>query len=58
VFTPQEAAAFLRTLGHTGSVIPIHYHGRADPGCGDAFKAIASGFSRVIIPGAGEQVAP
>ena len=58
VFTPQEAATFLATLDHTGLVIPIHYHGRSDPGCGEAFRAIASAFSRVIVPAPGEQVAP
>lgn len=56
VFSPQEAADFLRTLGHNGLVIPIHYHGRSDPQCGRAFEALALGSSRVVIPAIGERV--
>lgn len=57
VFTAQGAASFLQSLGHAGRVIPVHYHGRSDPACGETFRKIASSFSRVLIPAAGERVA-
>jgi L-ascorbate metabolism protein UlaG (beta-lactamase superfamily) len=37
----EEAIEFLKTLRHPGLVVPIHYHGQADPESGIKFRELA-----------------
>lgn len=37
----EEAVGFLKALRHPGLVVPIHYHGQADPESGIKFRELA-----------------
>lgn len=49
VFDVNKAFDFIKSIGYSGNVIPIHYHGRADRNSCLQFKAIASSHCNVII---------
>ena len=56
VFTPEAAANYVRHLGHTGVVIPVHYHGRADRTSGEQFRTHAASFCDVRLLDVGAEV--
>ena len=56
VFTPEAAVEFVADLGHTGRVIPIHFHGRADRTAGEQFRACAAGVCEVELIDVGQTV--
>ena len=54
VFTPEAAVEFVSGLGHTGRVIPIHFHGRADRTAGEQFRSCAAGVCNVELIDVGQ----
>lgn len=49
IFDAAEAMVFLKGLQHPGMVIPIHYHGQADPESGDRFARLCAGAFNVKV---------
>lgn len=45
----EEALGFLKSLRHPGLVVPIHYHGQADPESGNKFREFAGGDFQVKV---------
>lgn len=45
----EEALGFLKSLRHPGLVVPIHYHGQADPDSGNKFREFAGGDFQVKV---------
>ena len=54
VFTPEAAAEFIADLGHSGRVVPIHFHGRADRTAGERFRTCAAGVCEVQVLAVGQ----
>lgn len=56
VFDPHQASEFVHTLGYCGLVVPVHYHGRANPESARLFAEAANPFCAVQILGVGESL--
>jgi L-ascorbate metabolism protein UlaG (beta-lactamase superfamily) len=56
VFTPEHALAYLRTLRLRGPVVPVHYHGSADPAAGVDFQHLAGDEFDVRVLDPGESI--
>jgi len=54
VFDPVQAVEFLDTIDHLGLVVPMHYHGRADPKSAIEFMNLAGAHLDVRILEVGE----
>jgi len=49
VFDASQALDFIKSIHYRGTVIPMHYHGRADRQSGANFKELASTYCNVIV---------
>jgi len=49
IFDAAEAMAFLKGLQRPGTVIPVHYHGQADPESGNQFAFLSAGTFNVKV---------
>ena len=56
VFDALQAARYVREINHQGLVIPVHYHGKADPASPQHFKTLMNGFAEIHILNVGESV--
>ncbi len=56
VFGPADAVAYICHLQHRGLVVPLHYHGSADPASAERFRELVDGFASVRVLGVGESL--
>lgn len=49
VFNAEEAAAYVRSQNHHGIVVPLHYHGNADPRSAEEFRTRLGNDARVHV---------
>lgn len=54
VFSAEQAAAYVRSQNHRGVVIPLHYHGNADPRSAEEFRTRLGNDARVHVLEVGE----
>ena len=56
VFDVTRALEFIKYINYKGTVIPMHYHGRADRSSGNNFKKIAKTICKPLVLDVGESI--
>jgi len=56
VFSPEQAAAFIRAIGHAGTVTPIHDGDGEEPVHAERFAELAAGFCKPVLVQPGESI--